>query len=152
MNKKLVAIGIGACMIIGVAVLALTLALERPIETISADNYSAVPSSWPGGTHGVRIDPSHPFRIGEQFYPDESKRHNEQGRCVVEITISAAGRVTRAHIVASSGFPALDNACLNGVHDQYMIPAMNDGVPYETTVKIPIVWKLTDQPQRPSSN
>jgi protein TonB len=91
----------------------------------------------------VRMDPRHPLRIGEDYYPDASRRANEMGRCVVQVTVAADGRIIAAAIQASSGFDRLDQACLNGVRGQRMLPATEDGRPIETTVSIPIVWNLS---------
>ena len=91
----------------------------------------------------IRQDPKHPLRIGEDYYPDASKRANEEGRCIVLMTVSADGKITNESIQTSSGFPRLDEACLKGVHGQRMLPATEEGKPVEKTVSIPIVWKLT---------
>jgi len=91
----------------------------------------------------IRQDPKHPLRIGEDYYPDASKRANEEGRCIVLMTVSTDGRITNESIQTSSGFPRLDEACLKGVHGQRMLPATEEGKPVEKTVSIPIVWKLT---------
>jgi len=93
----------------------------------------------------IKMDPKHPLKIGEDYYPDASKRANEEGRCIVQMTVSADGRITAESIQTSSGFPRLDEACLKGVHGQRMIPATEDGKPVEKTVSIPIVWKLTNK-------
>jgi periplasmic protein TonB len=90
-----------------------------------------------------RMDPKHPLKIGEEWYPDASKRANEEGRCVVQMTVAADGRVAAEALQSSSGFPRLDDACLKAVHGQRMLPATEDGKPIEKTVSIPIVWKLT---------
>jgi len=91
----------------------------------------------------IKPDPKHPLHIGEDYYPDASKRANEEGRCVVLMTVSVDGRITNESIQTSSGFPRLDEACLKGVHGQRMLPATEEGKPVEKTVSIPIVWKLT---------
>ena len=92
---------------------------------------------------GVAQDPKHPLHIGEDYYPDASKRAGEEGRCVVKVTVSADGRITAETIQQSSGFPRLDEACLKGVHGQRMKPATEDGKPIETEASLPIQWKLT---------
>ena len=97
----------------------------------------------PRASTGIKMDPRHPLKIGEDYYPDASKRANEEGRCVVQVTVSASGKITGESIQTSSGFPRLDEACLKGVHGQQVIPATEDGKPVEKTVAIPIVWKLT---------
>ncbi len=91
----------------------------------------------------VAMDPKHPLHIGEDYYPDASKRAGEEGRCIVQVTVAADGRITNEAIQQSSGFPRLDEACLKGVHGQRMKPATEDGKPIEKTASLPIVWKLT---------
>jgi protein TonB len=90
-----------------------------------------------------RMDPRHPLKIGEEWYPDASKRANEEGRCIVQMTVAVSGKVTSETIQTTSGFPRLDEACLKAVHGASMMPATEDGKPIEKTVSIPIVWKLT---------
>jgi len=97
----------------------------------------------PRTTTSVKMDPKHPLKIGEEYYPDASRRANEEGRCTVQVTVAADGRITHETIQTSSGFPRLDEACLKGVHGLRVIPATEDGKPVEKTVSIPIVWKLT---------
>jgi protein TonB len=91
----------------------------------------------------VSMDPKHPLKIGEDYYPDASRRAGEEGRCIVEMTVGADGVIKNEKIEKSSGFPRLDEACLKGVHGQRMRPATEEGKPIEKTVSIPIVWKLT---------
>lgn len=99
----------------------------------------------PKAATNIAQDPKHPLKIGEDYYPDASKRANEEGRCIVSMTVSADGRITSEVIQTSSGFPRLDEACLKGVHGQRMKPATEDGKPVEKTVSMPIVWKLTNR-------
>jgi periplasmic protein TonB len=105
--------------------------------------FAAPPPPPPRPGTAIKMDPKHPLKIGEDYYPDASKRANEEGRCIVLMTVSADGKITNESIQTSSGFPRLDEACLKGVHGQRMLPATEDGKPVEKTVSIPIVWKLT---------
>lgn len=91
------------------------------------------------------MDPKHPLHIGEEYYPDASKRASEEGRCTVQVTVGADGRISDESIQTSSGFPRLDEACLKGVHGLKLIPATEDGKPVAKTVALPIVWKLTNK-------
>jgi protein TonB len=102
---------------------------------------AAAPAPKPGTTS--KMDPKHPLHIGEEWYPDASKRAGEEGRCIVTVTVSADGRISNESIQTSSGFPRLDDACLKAVHGQRMIPATEEGKPVEKTVALPISWKLT---------
>jgi periplasmic protein TonB len=92
----------------------------------------------------VRMDPRHPLRIGKDYYPDASVRADEMGRCVVQATVAADGRIIAAAIQVRSGFDRLDQACLNAVKGQRMLPATEDGKPIEGTVSIPITWNLSE--------
>jgi len=92
---------------------------------------------------GAKMDPKHPFRIGEEYYPDASKRAGEEGRCIVLAHVDARGNILDASIQTSSGFPRLDDACLKGVKGQKALPGMEDGKPVEGQFAFAIVWKLT---------
>jgi periplasmic protein TonB len=91
---------------------------------------------------GVKQDPKHPLHIGEEWYPDASKRANEEGSCKVKITVGADGKINDQSIETSTGFPRLDDACLKAVKGQRMQPALQDGKPIEYTGLLPITWKL----------
>lgn len=114
-----------------------TQTVQRPAPVVQAP--PPVPGTPP------RMDPKHPLKIGEEWYPDASKRANEEGRCIVQMTVSADGRVTAESLQQTSGFPRLDEACLKAVHGQRMLPATEAGKPVEKTVSIPIVWKLMNK-------
>ncbi len=120
-----------------------TNAISQTTQTVQR---APAPVAAPAVQHqrtGVAVDPKHPLHIGEDYYPDASKRAGEEGRCIVQVTVSADGRITNEAIQQSSGFPRLDEACLKGVHGQRMKPATEDGKPIEKTASLPIVWKLT---------
>lgn len=106
---------------------------------------AAPPPAPPKKITNVGMDPKHPLKIGEDFYPDASKRAGEEGRCIVQMTVAADGKITNESIQQSSGFPRLDEACLKGVRGQRMLPATEDGKPIAKTVSVPIVWKLTNR-------
>jgi protein TonB len=90
-----------------------------------------------------KMDPRHPFKIGEEYYPDASKRANEEGSCILLMKVAASGQILDATVQTSSGFPRLDDACLKGVKGQKMMPAMEDGKAVEGTFPFKITWKLT---------
>ena len=122
------------------AIVTVTQTVQAPV----AAPVQAAPPAPKAGTN-IKMDPKHPLKIGEDYYPDASKRANEEGRCTVQVTVAIDGKITSEKIETSSGFPRLDEACLKGVHGQRVIPATEDGKPVERTVSIPIVWKLTNR-------
>ncbi|HUX73928.1 MAG TPA: energy transducer TonB [Steroidobacteraceae bacterium] len=91
-----------------------------------------------------RMDPRHPLKIGQDWYPDASRRAGEQGTCRVRMTVAADGRIVGESLEKSSGFPRLDAACLKAVHGQRLLPATVNGKPVELTTIVPITWRLTD--------
>jgi protein TonB len=107
----------------------------------------AIPSAppQPGTSISIRMDPKHPLRIGEAYYPDASRRANEMGRCVVQVTVAIDGRIVAAILQSSTGFDRLDQACINGVRGQRMLPAIENGRPIESTASIPISWHLSEK-------
>jgi periplasmic protein TonB len=118
-----------------------TNAITQITQTVQAPAPVAAAPPTPGTP--PRMDPKHPLKIGEEWYPDASKRANEEGRCIVQMTVAADGRVAAETLQQSSGFPRLDEACLKAVHGQRMLPATEAGKPVEKAVSLPIVWKLT---------
>jgi TonB family protein len=93
----------------------------------------------------VRQDPMHLLGHIEDYYPEDSKRANEHGKCVVQIAVTVEGEITGEVIETSSGFPRLDEACLKMVHGKRLIPATENGRAVKTTVLLPINWSLNDE-------
>jgi periplasmic protein TonB len=91
----------------------------------------------------ARMDSKHPLHIGPDYYPAGAVRREQEGRCVVQVTVAVDGRITTSSLLASSGFPLLDDACLSAVRGQHMLPATQDGKAIDSTVSLPIVWKLS---------
>jgi protein TonB len=61
---------------------------------------------------------------------------------VVEADVSAAGKVTAATVVASSGHARLDRAALVAVREAAFAPATRGGEPVADTVRVPIHFRL----------
>lgn len=119
----------------------------RSIQDSSAKGpaTSSPPAPPTRASTAVRMDPRHPLKIGREHYPDGAVRAEQEGRCVLNMTVAADGRVREATLKASSGFSLLDQACIDAVRGQRMIPATEDGLPVESTVSMPIVWRLSDR-------
>jgi TonB family protein len=95
----------------------------------------------------VRPDPAHPVRLGEN-YPPESKILGEEGVCKVKLTVTADSAVRDVSLTESSGYPRLDQACLEVFVHGGLLPATQDGKPITTTLEIPITWKLAAAPAK----
>lgn len=124
--------------------------VNAPVETnaITVQSVTAVTAPEPTVVQtpisrtGASVDPRNPLHIGEEYYPDASKRASEEGACRVQLRVKADGFIGDATIVASSGFPRLDDACLKGVAGQKMLPATENGKPVESVTVIRIRWAL----------
>jgi TonB family protein len=92
---------------------------------------------------GARMDPRHPLHIGPDYYPSAAIRAGQEGRCIVQVSVAADGRIISSSLQATSGFPVLDAACLSAVRGQHMLPATQGGRPVESNASLPIVWRLT---------
>jgi protein TonB len=94
----------------------------------------------------VRPNPAHPIQLGEQYYPAESRLLGEQGTCRVKITVTAEGEIRDVTLTKSTGYPRLDQACVDGFRGNHMLPATRNGKPVTTTKEVPINWTLTAPP------
>jgi TonB family protein len=78
----------------------------------------------------------------EDFWPIESKRLGEEGIVMVSLRISATGCALAAAISSSSGSEMLDEAVLKFYETIDFLPGEVDGKAIESTVSVPIVFKL----------
>jgi TonB family protein len=90
----------------------------------------------------VKMDPKRPPKIGEMYYPQDSVRHHEEGKCVVRMEVSADGDVLAEQLLVSTGFPHLDSACVLAFLGGHFLPATLGGKPVATWVNIPTTWHL----------
>ena len=98
-------------------------------------------------TTKVRPDPTHPVHLGEN-YPAESRLLHEEGVCKVKLTVTADSIVRDVTLTKSTGYPRLDQACLEAFVHGGLLPATQDGKPVTTTLEIPITWKLDAAPPK----
>jgi len=94
---------------------------------------------------------SHPIRLGEQYYPPESRLSGEQGTCVVKITVTAEGEIRDVTLIKSTGYQRLDQACVDGFKGAHMRPAIRDGKAVTLTKEIPVKWTLNMTESQPPS-
>lgn len=77
-------------------------------------------------------------------YPTASMRLGESGRNVVRIWVGPDGKPFKAEIETSSGFARLDQAAIQLAMAQRFKPATVNGVPSQTSLELPLLWKLPD--------
>lgn len=75
-------------------------------------------------------------------YPRSSRQRGEEGQVRLKLTVDASGVVTRVLVAVSSGFEALDAAAVKAARAAMFNPARRNGRAVESTVNLPIVFKL----------
>lgn len=112
----------------------------RPLG--SSQGNSAIGGGGAGGTSASGAVGWQAVRVPQPPYPPTSKQNGEQGRVVVAVVVSPAGRVTSASIVQSSGYSRLDQAALNAARN-ISFRAKSGGAPRSSvTIQVPYRFKL----------
>lgn len=91
----------------------------------------------PGPTRTSRVVPPVP-RAANRILPDEypmfSARAGEEGQVILKSAIDETGKVTDVQLIASSGYPRLDQVAINAVRRRFAYePATLDGRPIAST-------------------
>ena len=71
-----------------------------------------------------------------------SRERRETGTVRIAMNVDATGLVTRAEVVQSSGFTALDQVAMASLSRRPFLPALKNREPVESAVEITYVWKL----------
>jgi protein TonB len=78
-----------------------------------------------------------------KYYPSTSRRAAEQGVVALRVCVDTDGRFDgRPVVVASSGFPRLDEAGIHMVLDNKMRPGTLDGVPVHSCESLAVEFQL----------
>lgn len=84
--------------------------------------------------------------VSEDDYPPASLRAEEQGRAVITVSISTAGRVDGCSVTTSSGFPKLDEKSCQLASRRFRFkPALQNGQPIASSKVMPIKWQITSK-------
>ena len=83
--------------------------------------------------------------LPEPMYPILSRKRGEEGRVIIEIGISAKGKVLKAQVASSSSYPRLDRAALEAVKVATFSPATEYGRPVKSVRKIAYRFQLKNE-------
>lgn len=78
----------------------------------------------------------------QDYYPEVSRRNNEEGRPVVKICVNAAGKIDSVEIASPSGHPLLDEAALKVAKAFRFKPATSEGRPVASCPTLPVRFVL----------
>lgn len=90
----------------------------------------------------AKLDPKHPLHIGEEYYPIESRKHREEGTCLVRLQVDIDGYIRATQLLTSTGFQRLNDACLSSAIDGRIIPATMGGKPAASWFLLRVNWRL----------
>jgi len=77
-------------------------------------------------------------------YPRRARRQGLEGRVVIGVSVSTEGRPRKVFVRESSGMEIFDDAALRAIRQWRFLPERRDGTPVDTSVLIPIVFRLHD--------
>jgi len=79
----------------------------------------------------------------QDYYPDASRRNNEEGRVLVHLCVDPRGRVGTADVATTSGHPGLDEAALKYAKALRFKAATQGGKPVQSCTSLPVKFVLT---------
>ncbi len=77
-------------------------------------------------------------------YPEIARRRGQQGRVVLQVTVSPEGLPVTVTVAESSNYPSLDAAAVSAVQRWRFVPASRGGTPVAAVAEIPVRFRLTD--------
>lgn len=77
-------------------------------------------------------------------YPEEARRHNQEGTLQLKVKIDDLGRVRDVEVVEADLPGVFDSAALEAFRNAHFQPAMKDGHPVRYQAYIRVVFKLRD--------
>lgn len=75
-------------------------------------------------------------------YPLLARRRGVEGKVLLKVEVSAAGRAEQVEVAQSSGDASLDEAALNTVRTWRFVPAQRGDTAIAASVLVPILFKL----------
>ncbi len=102
------------------------------------------PTTWHSiGGAEIFAQPNY-FRNPAPSYPQEARQKGQEGRVVLLVRVSKAGRPVDVTVDKGSGFPLLDQSAIKAVWDWKFYPAQVGPLPVDSRVQIPIRFRLED--------
>ena len=88
------------------------------------------------------------LRNPSPVYPRRSRERGEQGTVVLEVEVLPSGACGAVHVMASSGFSALDRAATEAVQRWLFRPSRRGDRLAPFIVEIPVIFQLTERNSR----
>jgi len=108
----------------------------KPTDEMAALPPAAAPAG--GGSRGASPLPGNPKPV----YPDGARRQGRQGRAILRVEVRPDGTAGAVSVDRSSGDDRLDTAAVAAVRQWRFRPALRNGAPVASNVRIPIRFRL----------
>jgi periplasmic protein TonB len=101
------------------------------------------------GDGGARFLPASYAVCPKADYPEDARREGWEGTVMIEVAVDEQGRPKSSRVQRSSGFAILDRAALDNIQRRCRFhPARRGERRVETSIKIPVVFRLADSKAR----
>lgn len=77
-------------------------------------------------------------------YPPQARRRGMEGMVVIEVDVTADGRVAEAHVQTPSGWALLDQTALDAVRNWRFRPALREGNAVTGKARVPVRFQLKE--------
>jgi iron complex outermembrane receptor protein len=94
-----------------------------------------------------KLTPPEPTVSVKAAYPQEALVERREGNVLILATVGKDGVVKRAEVAESSGDASLDQAATAAAREWHFRPALQDGAPIESQVRIPFHFHLAEHEQ-----
>jgi len=85
------------------------------------------------------------LKIGPDHYPPESRELHQEGDCTIHGFVKEDGTASNISVSRSTGFAALDQACIFAIQQAPFVPAQANGAAVGAFFDINISWRLPTQ-------
>lgn len=120
----------------------------KPKPSAAKPPTAARPASTGGAPAGTGVarggrtaGPGHLYNP-KPAYPAESRAAGDEGLAILRVSVDATGRPASVTLARTSGHPRLDRAAQEAVRRWRFKPATRDGIPYATSVDVPVRFSL----------
>ncbi len=79
-------------------------------------------------------------------YPTSARHAGREGRTILLVVVTETGECKDLRIEESSGTVSLDEAAVAAVRRWRFTPAVRAGRALETTIKVPVLFRLSAKP------
>ncbi len=89
------------------------------------------------------LDDDFHLKVGPEYYPTDTREHRQQGKCLVHVTVTPQGTPRDVAVTISTGYAALDAACINAIRDADFIPGVRGEMAVAGSTDIYMSWRLS---------